>query len=411
MKFKALDCPANRLYKSFEEMNLPPALVGILLKKEILIPTDVQSQAIPVILAGNDVVAVAQTGTGKTLAFVLTTLILLKKKKAARALVLAPSREMAQQIFQVFNDFQLQFEIDSCLVIGGIPTALQISQLKKNPRIIIATPGRLNDHLINNKLLLKNVEIIVIDEADRLIDLGFAPQLKNIQKTMRGEKQTLLFTASFKPELEKIAESYMKKEIILIRTVNSETPVDTLAQTILFIERKYKDQALIQKISEVSGAVIIFTGSQDSCERVNDFLNSRGCNSELIHGGLNQGHRRRIIRELREDLKKIVVTTDLLARGLDVPHVTCIINYDLPFLPEDFIHRIGRTARAGKAGEAITFITPSDSKMYEQIKPYLVGATKIEDAINLRTQPEDVKEIANLRASAKVRKDKYKKKE
>ena len=405
MKFKI----SSEETKNFKEMNLSAVLVEQLSKKKISTATEVQWKAIPAILAGNDIIAVAQTGSGKTLAFVLSILVLLEKKESSRALVLVPSREIAQQIHQVFNEFIMQSKINCCLVIGGIPTAVQISQLKKNPRVIVASPGRLNDHLINNKLLLKNVEIVVIDEADRIIDLGFLPQLKNIQKTLRGEKQTLLFTASFKTELEKLARSFMKKEHILIRTSNAEKSVDTLVQTVVLTQRKDKDQALIHELSLASGAVIIFTGSQNSCERVQDYLVSNGFASELIHGGLNQGHRRRIIRELRNDQEKIVVTTDLLARGLDVPHVTCIINYDLPFLPEDFIHRIGRTARAGKTGKAITFITPSDSKMYEQIKPYISEATVLNFETTSQAKENLQKKLSHSKTLVKVRKDKYNK--
>lgn len=396
--------------KSFEEMNLPVPLVEELSSRAIIKPTEVQSRAIPVILAGNDIVAIAQTGSGKTLAFVLTTLALLENRKTSRALVLVPSREMAQQIFQVYSDYKLQLKIDICLVIGGIPTAAQISQLKKNPQVIIATPGRLNDHLINNKLLLKNVEIVVIDEADRMIDLGFSPQLKNIQKTLRGEKQTLLFSASLKPELEKMTLNFMKKDLVYIRTENSEKPVETLRQTIFIIDRKDKDQALLNELSQATGSVIIFTGSQDSCDRVQDYLISNEIEAEMIHGGLNQGHRRRIIREFREDSKKIIVTTDLLARGLDVSHVEVIINYDLPFSAEDFIHRIGRTARAGKEGRAITFITPSDSKMYEQIKSYITGAATINyQAASSEKRGADKKQ-SPFKTTIKVRTDKYKNK-
>ncbi len=391
-------------------MNLPVPLVEELSSRAIIKPTEVQSRAIPVILAGNDIVAIAQTGSGKTLAFVLTTLALLENRKTSRALVLVPSREMAQQIFQVYSDYKLQLKIDICLVIGGIPTAAQISQLKKNPQVIIATPGRLNDHLINNKLLLKNVEIVVIDEADRMIDLGFSPQLKNIQKTLRGEKQTLLFSASLKPELEKMTLNFMKKDLVYIRTENSEKPVETLRQTIFIIDRKDKDQALLNELSQATGSVIIFTGSQDSCDRVQDYLISNEIEAEMIHGGLNQGHRRRIIREFREDSKKIIVTTDLLARGLDVSHVEVIINYDLPFSAEDFIHRIGRTARAGKEGRAITFITPSDSKMYEQIKSYITGAATINyQAASSEKRGADKKQ-SPFKTTIKVRTDKYKNK-
>jgi ATP-dependent RNA helicase RhlE len=191
---------------SFKEMNLSSVLLAALAKMEIKKPTEVQARTIPEGLGGSDLIAVAQTGSGKTLAFALPVLTALEKNPTARALILAPSREMAQQIFKVFTELCAELPVTTCLVIGGLPSAKQSSALKKNPRLIIGTPGRLNDHLIGNKLLLQNVEYVVIDEADRMLDMGFSPQLKNIQQTLRGKRQTMMFSASFSPAIESIAD-------------------------------------------------------------------------------------------------------------------------------------------------------------------------------------------------------------
>ncbi|MEK6627375.1 MAG: DEAD/DEAH box helicase, partial [Bdellovibrionota bacterium] len=231
----------------FQEMSLPGSLLQALDKMKITTPTDVQAQAIPGGLAGSDIIAVAQTGSGKTLAFALPVLTALEKNPQARALILAPSREMAQQISKVFvqlcqksdDESDEAIPMTACLVIGGIPSAKQISQLKKNPRLIIGTPGRLNDHLTGNKLLLQNIEYVVIDEADRMLDMGFSPQLKNIQNTLRGKRQTLMFSASFSPAVEAIAKIFMGSQAVVIRSAQAEEPVASLQQTILFID-KYK---------------------------------------------------------------------------------------------------------------------------------------------------------------------------
>lgn len=358
----------------FQDLNLSAELLRALEKMKIKSPTEIQSLAIPQILSGKDLIGIAQTGSGKTLAFTLAVVTQLQKKPSARALVLAPSREMAQQIYSVIRDLCEPISISSSLAIGGIPNAKQISQLKKNPRIIVATPGRMNDHLVTNKLLLQNVEFVIIDEADRMLDLGFAPQLKNIKKTLRTGHQTLLFSASFNSEVEIISHALMNKNVLIIKTLQAEKPVSDLVQKVLLLDRKNKDDRLVYELNRASGAVIVFTGSQDSCERLGLFLKNYGDGSDFIHGGLTQGHRNRVIREFRESKIRILVTTDLLARGLDVPHVENIINFDLPFLAEDFLHRIGRTARAGRTGTAITFVTASDAKMYQEVKSFLEGA-------------------------------------
>ncbi|MNS74175.1 DEAD-box ATP-dependent RNA helicase CshA [compost metagenome] len=322
-------------------------------------------------------IAIAQTGSGKTLAFALSILTNLNNKPSARALVLAPSREMAQQIYKVFIDMCKGLPVSPCLIIGGQTGSKQDSQLKKNPRLIIATPGRMNDHLENNKLLLQNVEMIVIDEADRMLDMGFAPQLQAIQKTLRGPRQTMMFSASFSKAVEGVAQLFMRDKAVMIRTEDTEAPVQSLEQKVLFLDRKMKQDRLLDELNATKGGVIVFTDSQDSCEVVGEYLKSYGFSTDLIHGGLSQGHRNRVVRNFRDGDIRIVVATDLLARGIDVPHVDHVVNYDLPFKAEDFLHRIGRTARAGRNGKAITFITPSDTRTYRKIKPYLVDAEEI----------------------------------
>lgn len=358
-------------------MAIAPVLLAALEKMGISKPTEVQAQAIPAGLNQSDLIAIAQTGSGKTLAFALPVLTALEKNPQARALIMAPSREMAQQISKVFAQLCAELPMTACLVIGGIPSAKQASQLKKNPRLIIGTPGRLNDHLVGNKLLLQNVEYVVIDEADRMLDMGFAPQLKNIQHTLRGKRQTLMFSASFNPAIESIAQLFMEPNALMIRSAQAEEPVSSLKQTVLLIDKFKKNDRLLDELNATKGGVIVFCGNQGSCERMGQYLKEYGYSTDLIHGGLSQGHRNRVVRNFREGEIRIVVATDLLARGIDVPHVDHVINFDLPFQAEDFLHRIGRTARAGRVGNAITFVTATDTKMYNKIKPYLQGASEI----------------------------------
>ncbi len=393
--------------KSFKDMKFSKALLESLNKLSITVPTEIQSKSIPVILTGADLLAVAETGSGKTLAFTLSLLTILENNINKRALILAPSREMAEQIYHVVAQLTLDISITTSLVIGGLPNAKQISQLKKNPRIIVATPGRLNDHLVQNKLLLQNVEVIVLDEADRMIDLGFSSQLKSIQKTLRGQWQTLLFSATFDTSIETIAQWYMKENAVLVRTEKSEKAVSSLQQKIVFLQRQDKDGQLLQEIDRAKNGILIFAGSQQSCQRLGHFLYDKGYGGEIIHGDLTQGHRGRVLREFRQQKIQVLVATDLLARGLDIPHVDCVINYDLPFQTEDFLHRIGRTARAGRPGLAVTFITDGDVEMYASIESYVKGAEVIKLAEGSQMKNEN---LIGRPLALKIRTDKYKSK-
>jgi len=361
----------------FSEIELPPSIIGNLQNMSVLKPTDIQARSIPVGISGQDMIVISQTGSGKTLAFALTILANFAKNPETRALVLVPSREMAMQISKVFQDICVEAPISSCLVIGGIPTKEHRKHMNKIPRLIIATPGRLNDLLENNKLLLQKVSMVVIDEADRMLDLGFSSQLMQIQKTMRGIYQTMLFSASFGSNVETIAKIFMREKITIIRGERAETPVETLKQKVIFLATNKKNSQLLEELKATTGSVLLFAGSQGSCEKVGEYLLDHGFSADYMHGGFLQKDRSRIIANFREEKTRILVTTDLLARGIDVPSVTNVINWDLPFEVDDFLHRIGRTARAGRSGTAITFITPEDRATYKKLKSYLAGAHEI----------------------------------
>lgn len=375
---------SHQKVEKFEEMGLHPSLQASLNRLNITSPTPIQSDAIATILAGGDVVGVAQTGSGKTLTYALATMTLLEKDSSARALILSTSRETAEQVYRVFMDLCKELPLTVCLTVAGTPIPTQASQLKKNPRIIIATPGRIGEHLQNNKLLLKGLSLLVIDEADRMLDMGFEPQLKFIQSTLRGSWQTLMFAASFGPKSEPIAKLFMRPEAILIRSAAAERPVDTLSQKVYFLSPAQKSNRLLDEVKKMKGGVIIFTDSMESCVSVGRLLEHHKFSSDFVHGDMNPGHRNRVLREFRQEQIQILVTTDLLARGLDISHVSHVINYELPYKSEDFLHRIGRTARAGRAGTAITFITANDGRAYRKIKNYLSGATEEKLATNFK---------------------------
>lgn len=375
--------------QAFDQMGLTPAVFPALEKMAVSNPTPIQSEAIPVALNGTDLVGVAQTGSGKTLAYALSIMTHLEKNPDGRALILTPSRETAEQVHRVFKELAVGSDLKVCLVATGIPNAEQVSQLKKNPRLIIASPGRLVDHLQSNKLLLKGLSVLVIDEADRMLDMGFEPQLKFIQSTLRGERQTLMFAASFGAWAEPIAKMFMKPEAILIRSAGAERAVASLKQTVYFLTQAQKNNRLLDELRKHKGGTIIFADSKENCVAIGRLLDHHKFPSEFMHGDMNPGHRNRVLREFREEKVQILVTTDLLARGLDVPHVRYVINFDLPYKAEDFLHRIGRTARAGREGSAVTFITPGDDRTYRKIKVYLEGANEETLSSNFKFEDKD----------------------
>ena len=361
----------------FENLNLKPEYLAALKKMGVSLPTPIQSLGLPTALSGVDLLTVGPTGSGKTLVFVLSILSALQKKAEARALILVPSREMAMQIHRVFEALWELAPLKSCVVIGGEPGNKQNSQMKKLPRVVVATPGRLNDLLTDNKLLLRGVEILVIDEADRMLDLGFGPQLQSIKSTMRGSWQTQLYSASFGLNLDNVTKIFMRDQMALVRVEDSERAVATLSQKILFMTAGMKNQRLQDEINLTKKSVIVFTADQENCEKVGNYLAEYAHSVEYVHGALSQGHRSRVLRDFRDGRVRILVATDLMARGIDVASVDLVVNYDLPPMPEDFLHRIGRTARVGREGVAVSFVTPFDSRAYQILKAHWDPANEV----------------------------------
>ena len=373
MKFLSSESTVNQ----FAELDLPDQLIQTLSTMPFRQPTSIQAQALPVALQGHDLIAVAQTGSGKTLIYMLAILNQLYKNPSARALVLAPSREVATQVFNSFYKISESQPITSVLIISGTPEKEQVSKLKKNPRLIVATPGRLMDHLKNNKLLLQKLSLLVLDEADRMLEVGFASQLKAIKATLRGEWQTLMLGASFNEAAVKFASSYLRQDPYLVRTAGAEKPVQQLKQTVIYLDAGQKNDQLMIELKKTEGAVVVFVRDQVQAETVHQHVESNGVGTDYIHGNLKNGHRERVVRDFREKKFRVLITTDLLARGLDVPGIELVVNYDLPNETEDFLHRIGRTARAGQSGKAITFVCKSEQKSAKTFAKYLEGAEEI----------------------------------
>lgn len=358
----------------FNMLGILPLLAQNLEKLSIQIPTDIQIEAIPKILQATDLIAVSQTGSGKTLAYLLPVLTRLHENPNSRAVIMSPTRETAEQIHRVVKEITTGFSISIGIAITGVAVATQNKELKKNPRLIIATPGRLFEHLQGNKLLLKGLDILVIDEADRILALGFEKQLQFIQSTLRGERQTLLFAATFNAATEPIAKLLMRPDPTIIRCASAGAPVATLEQKVYYMKQGQKEYQLLDEIRKVRDGVIIFSDNQDGCVAIGRMLAHNNFASEFVHGNMNPGHRNRVLREFREQKIQILVTTDLLARGLDEPSIKLVISYDLPYKAEDFLHRIGRTARAGRDGKAITFVTPADGRTFRRMEEYLKNA-------------------------------------
>lgn len=370
MKFLSTDIRLN----SFSEIPLALPLKSYLEKMKIEHPTLIQKLAFPVALAHDDLIGIAETGSGKTLIYILTILTKLLNNPDSRALILTPSRETADQVFRTVNDAAEGLSISTCLVVAGLPDKVQISQLKKNPRLIVATPGRLLEHLAHNKLLLQKLSIFVIDEADRMLNEGFGIQLKKIKATLRGDFQTMMLSANFHPAAQKFSEGFFRPNCYLIKTVGAEKPVSSLKQIIIITDFGFKKDRLLKELVKSKGRCIVFVNDQPDCESVHNHLSENGLSVDVIHGAFKHGHRERVMRDFRNGEFQILITTDLLARGLDIPDIEFVVNFDLPNETEDFLHRIGRTARAGKKGTAITFVTRAEENLFKKFKSYVADA-------------------------------------
>jgi ATP-dependent RNA helicase DeaD len=358
----------------FQDFNLPEALNKALRDMHFHSPTPIQEKAIPIALSGRDLIGCAQTGTGKTAAFSIPILVQLLNNPGKIALVLAPTRELAQQIEVTWKELTRHMpQFGSACLIGGMPMQKQIRVLLRRPRMIIATPGRLTDHLQRGSLKLSQTSVLVLDEADRMLDMGFEPQLSRILTYLPRERQTLLFSATWQSALDRLASKYLRNpERISIGAVSRAAP--TVKQSAKNVVGPKKNETLLDELNQRQGSVLIFARTKSRTDRVAKYLNSYGLEVSRLHGGRSQGQRNAALNAFRTGVSRILVATDIAARGIDVAEIAHVINYDLPQLAEDYIHRIGRTGRAGHSGNALSLITPEERDQWKAITK-LLGKT------------------------------------
>lgn len=353
---------------SFQDFHLPTSLLRALEAMAFSTPTPIQEQAIPPALQGHDLLGSAQTGTGKTAAFGIPLVAHILKNPSCKALVMTPTRELAVQVMQALHQLLGRGSgVPTALLIGGESMPKQFQQLRNNPRVIVGTPGRINDHLMRKSLQLTQADFLVLDETDRMLDMGFSVQIDRILQHMPAQRQTLLFSATMPKAIERLASSYLKNPV-RIAVGSISTPAAKIKQDVLHVTESEKFDKLIEQLDTRAGSIIVFVKTKWNADKMAKKLRTERFEAEAIHGDLRQNQRDRVIAAFRQQRYRILVATDIAARGLDIPHIEHVINYDLPQCPEDYIHRIGRTARAGAEGEALCFLTPADRRQWRAIQ-------------------------------------------
>lgn len=356
----------------FTELPLTPPILKSLERMEYTKPTDVQAQTIPFVLDGRDVLVTAQTGTGKTAAFAVPIFQRMIAQLEAgepvrRALVLAPTRELAEQIGLVMKELTFFFRrIRYTVIIGGAPYGKQFRELNMDPAFVVGTPGRLIDHIETGTLKLQDFDYLVLDESDRMLDMGFAPQIEMIVKKFPVVRQTMMFSATLPTEVRGLVAKYLKNPA-RVAIGEENRPVAKIKQDVIEVREADKTPKLMHEIDGMAGSIIVFTKTKVKADVVASMLADAGHQAEALHGDLTQGARRRVTTKFRGGEIRILVATDIAARGLDIDHVRHVVNYDLPMVPEDYIHRIGRTGRAGKEGHSIAFVTQQERGRWNQI--------------------------------------------
>lgn len=364
--------------QSFEELSLPSLLANGLKRIGFINPTPIQKKGIPALMEGRDLMACAQTGSGKTGAYLIPMIAKLLANPESQGLVLAPTRELAQQI----SDFLQSLIADprhlhTVRLIGGQDIRKQFKSLQRKPRVIVATPGRLIDHLKRNTLQIHKVDQLVLDEGDRMIDMGFAPQLEQILKYLSQERQTSFFTATLDHKVKGLAQKYLKNPISLM--LDEAKPVAKIKQTVIKVDTASKDECIVDELNRRQGSVIVFVKTKHRTDRLKRYLVDYGFKADLIHGGRSQGQRNQALKAFKSGRTRILCATDVAARGIDVPHVEHVINFDLPMQDEDYVHRVGRTARNGADGEAVSFVTSHEYRDWNRlVKKYNIPNAMIE---------------------------------
>ena len=376
----------------FKELGLSEPILKSLEELDHSKPSEIQEQAIPIILAGKNIMAAAQTGTGKTGSFVLPMLEMLYEKpkpyaKNVHALVLTPTRELAAQVRENVHRYGKFTNIKSTVVYGGAKIFPQKSKLKKGVDILVATPGRLLD-LVNQKAVkLDRVQVLVLDEADHMLDMGFIHDIKKIIAMTPSSRQNLLFSATFSPEIKKLAQS-LGEDLIEISAQSPNTTVSKIKQMVFHVDKNKKSDLLAHMIKDERwDQVLVFSRTKHGCEKIADYLNNAGIKTGTIHGDKTQGARTKALREFKGKLVQVLVATDVAARGIDISNLPFVVNFDMPTYPNDYIHRIGRTGRAGQEGTAISFMSADEHKFLRGIEGLL--KIKIDQTSHEAFKPND----------------------
>ncbi len=358
---------------TFFSLGLSSARLKIIKKLNFAIPTKIQAEAIPQILQGKDIMASSPTGSGKTAAYTLPLVDLLSEKETARALIIAPTRELAQQIQAFVKEAMKDTFMQTALIVGGKNMQGQLRKLKQKPQFVIATPGRLNDHIKRKTFGVEDFSFVVWDEMDKMLELGFREQIEDIFNRLPLKKQSMMFSATYPKRVLNLAEKYLINPIkIAAEEVNK--PNQNITQKVIKIEGNEKLKKLTELLKEQSKTgkqILVFLKTQRAANEISVYLKRQGFFISVMHGGLHQKVRDKNLLDFRQGLTQIMIATDLAARGLDIPAIHCVINYELPQNPEEYVHRIGRSARYKNKGISYTLIARADRQDWKKIKEFL----------------------------------------
>ena len=374
------DMPALEAAATFTDLGLATPILAALNEMGYQTPTPIQRQAIPLVIAGRDLMAQAQTGTGKTAAFALP---LLQKmlphantsaspaRHPVRALVLAPTRELAMQVHESVVAYSKHLPLRSTVVFGGVDMKPQEATLKSGVEVLVATPGRLLDHATSKSVQLSQVQFLVLDEADRMLDMGFLPDLKRILNLLPSQRQTLLFSATFDDSIVGLAKSFLQNPL-KVEVARKNTAAETVEQVVHKVKEDDKLDALVRvvKTREITQA-LVFTRTKIAADKLGRRLQKRGIQTGIIHGDKAQVERLAALDGFKQGKVQLLVATDIAARGIDIAELPCVFNYELPYSPEDYVHRIGRTGRAGASGMAISLVAPEEERLLAGIERFI----------------------------------------
>ena len=354
----------------FKSLNLIEPLQRALAKQGYTIPTPIQQKSIPELLAGKDLIGIAQTGTGKTAAFALPILQRMPEKypRVLRVLVLAPTRELAAQIGESFYKYGEFMRFRHTVIFGGVGQAAQVNAISRGVDIVIATPGRLLDLMNQGEISLKDIEFFVLDEADRMLDMGFIHDIRKIVAKLPQKRQSIFFSATMSPEINELAKKLLRNPVH-VKVVEHATPVELIKQYLFFVEQNDKDRMLLELVRQRHlTRVLVFTRTKRRANKVAQYLNRSNIWADAIHGNKSQSARTRALSDFKSGRLQVLVATDIAARGIDIDDISHVINFELPNVPESYVHRIGRTARAGAEGTAYSFCSSNERSFLRDIE-------------------------------------------